>query len=93
MTMPSPSDGAPPPEAIDYSPRRGPSMARRIGNAALGAASGGTVAWLTMLLAAPPFAAAWLVVPLALLGAGFGFYYGRRVVRATAQAFLEAADP
>lgn len=73
--------------------RRGPlTIARRLGNAALGAASTGAAAWLVVWFAdAPADAAPWCVRGIAPLGAALGFRYGRRVVGAAGGALFDTA--
>ena len=72
---------------------RTPTLRRRLGTALLGAISGGTAGWLTALLAGVEGVMAWRAVSaLIVLGAAFGYRYGRKVVGATVSAFLEADD-
>jgi hypothetical protein len=59
----------------------------------LGAISGGAAGWLTALQAGVEGAMAWWAIgTLTVLGGAFGYRYGRKVVGATASAFLEADD-
>lgn len=68
-------------------------LRRRVGNAALGAGSGGVAGWLCVLLAGVDGALAWWIIGgLAGLGAVFGYRYGRGVAKATFKALYEADD-
>ena len=73
--------------------RRVPTLRRRLFNSALGAASGGVAGWLTTLLAGVDgIWPTWIIAVLAVLGAVFGYRYGRSVVVATFKALNEAAE-
>jgi len=73
--------------------RRAAPLRRRVGNAALGAVSGGVAGWLSVLLAGVDgVLPGWIIGGLAALGAGFGYRYGRGVAKATFTALYEAAD-
>jgi hypothetical protein len=74
--------------------RRAPTFAGLLARAAVGAASGAAAGAATVWLAGlPPGWPAWpLVVGLAVIGAALGWRHGLGVVRATAEAFAEAAE-
>ena len=88
-TLPDDTSNAP----VAASAHRAPPMRRRLGNVALGAASGGVAGWLTVKVAGVDGVFIWWIIgALAALGAAFGYRYGRGVVKATFKALSEAAN-